>query len=448
MATQLPALLRSALPAAGTDHDPEAQMGETIRRARILLFMLVFVIGGMAAFIPIGGAVIGAGQVGVESRVKQVAHPLGGTIKAILVRNGQHVKAGQILLRLDDRVTGADAALSSLSADQMLARQARLEAEQLGAPSIAFPPELASRTDAEATKAMADERALFAIRRSEEAGMAGQLDARIQQREQEIASYQAQIAALAEQARLIEPERQGVKELWDKKLVTIGRVNQIERTAVDLQGRIAALRANIAQAQAGISEAREQRLQMGQTRRAEAGDQLTQLNASYNQQRVRSVSATDAQERSLIRAPYDGIVDKLAFSTVGGVIRPAETILEIVPDQDRLIVEAAISPADIDQVRAGQHARIRFTSMNSTATPEVSGRVVVVAPERTTDKDGQRSYFAVRVQIDPASLARAPEVKLKVGVPAEIFIETGSRTMLSYLTKPLRDQLERAFRDN
>lgn len=445
MAINLPAL-RPWESITAVPYDPDTGIRGKLRFSLIAIAVLVFGFGTAAAVVPIGGAVVGGGQVGVASRVKRVAHPTGGIVAAIYVQNGDHVAKGDILMRLDDTVTGADAQLSGLTVDQLRAQRARLEAERLGTGVVDFPSDLASTADANVRKAIQDERRLFAIKQSEGAGMRAQLTARVSQYSKEIDGYNAQISALRKQAALIEPERAGVKELWDKGLVTISRLNQLERTAADIQGNVAALQASIAQSQARMTEAREQMIQLGETRRSEAGNQLTAVNSTLNQQQVRSVSAGDQQDRSVIRAPYAGIIDKVAFAAVGDVIRPAETIMEIVPDDDKLVVETAISPADIDQIRAGQRARIRFTAFSSTATPEIAGRVIVVAPERTTNEQGNTSFYAVRVEIDQRALVRE-DMKLVAGMPAEVFIETNSRSMLSYITKPLRDQFNRAFLD-
>ncbi|KQT34679.1 secretion protein HlyD [Sphingomonas sp. Leaf412] len=445
----------TTLPAAATlgdrqimAFDPNAQMRGRLRLSLSLIAVLVLGIGLLMVVVPIGGAVIAGGQVGAESRVKRIAHPAGGIVTELYVANGDHVKKGDVLMRLDDSVTGVQSELSSLSVDQLLAQRARLEAERLGTPSIAFPAQLTQRRDAGAVKAMADEEKLFRIRRAEAGGMRGQIAARNAQYRKQIEGYEAQIVALNRQTALIEPERRGVKELWDKGLVTIGRLNQLERTGADLQGTIASLRAQIAQTQARITESNEQLLQMNDTRRADAGAQLATVNGTLNQEQVRSATAADAHDRNVIRAPYSGTVDKVAFAAIGEVVRPAETIMEIVPDRDRMIVEGVVSPADIDQVREGQEARIRFSAFSSPSTPEIHGRVTVVAPERTTDQATRQSFYAVRIAIDQRDLARNPEMKLRPGMPAEVFIQTGSRSMLGYITKPLRDQFARAFRDN
>lgn len=410
--------------------------------AGLLLLLLV-----LAAAVPIGGAVLGVGQVGLQSKVKRIAHPTGGVIAAIATSNGQHVTEGQLLMRLDDNIKRAEATYSSLSVEQLLAQRARLSAERVDAPRIVFPAELVAAGTVGARQAMADETLLFAIRRRELGQIGAQLSARMSQYTESIRGMSAQIAALERQSRLIEPERQGVKELWDKQLVTINRLNQLERTAADLEGNAASLRAQIAQTRAKIAEAREQMLQLRESRRAEAGAELARINIVLNDQVLRKVSAADQQVRSEIRAPYAGVIEKLAFWSVGDVVKPAEPIMEIVPDDDEMIVEVAVGPADIDQVRPGQRARIRFSAFNLSATPEIPGVVAYVAKDRTQDPNGSRAFYTVRVKIHHLRVA-VERLELRSGMPAEVHIETGERSMLSYMTKPLRDQFARAFRDN
>lgn len=438
---------RQLLPVLWEDGAEKAEQPKLLRRLLYTVAGLFLVLFLFAALVPIGGAVIGGGQVGVEGRVKRIAHPTGGVIEQILVHNGEHVKEGQLLLRLDDTVTGTDASLSNLTVEQLLAQRARLEAERLGEGGIRFPPQLTQANTDSARKAMADEEKLFRLRQTEEGQIRAQLAARVQQYNQEIHGLESQIAALKQQRVLIEPERQGVKDLWDKQLVTINRLNQLERTAVDLDGNVGALQSQIAQARAKITEAQEQSIQLAQTRRVQAGTDLAQVNTALNQQQVRSVAAADQKQRTEIRAPYSGTVEKIAFAAIGDVIRPAEPIMEIVPDKDVFVVEAMISPADIDQVVQGQHARVRFTAFNHASTPEIPGKVVYVATDRSENPEAKASYYMVRIAVEHDKV-RKEALDLKSGMPAEVYIETGERSMLSYLTKPLRDQFMRAFRDN
>lgn len=446
----LPATLPDgpALPDLWEEQEEVASEGSfNLRRALAISGGLFLILMFIAAFVPMGAAVIGNGSVGVESRVKRIAHPTGGVIAQILVANGEHVTQGQLLMRLDDKVTGADATYSSLTVEQLLAERARLEAERLSAPSILWPAELAGAQTDSARKAMADSQKLFSERRNEEAQLRAQLSARIAQYNQEIVGLQAQIVSLQRQRTLIEPERAAVKDLWDKQLVTINRMNQLERTAADLEGNTAALQAQIAQARARISETTQQQIQLGDTRRVQAGTELAQINTTLNQQRLRSVAATDQQNRSEIRAPYSGTVEKIAFAAIGDVVRPAEPIMEIVPDQDEKVVEVAVSPEDIDQVRKGQTAYVRFTSFNRANTPEVRGKVIYVSTDRSDNPESKQSFYMVRVAVDQAAL-KAEKLDLRSGMPAETHIETGSRSLLSYMFKPLRDQFARAFSDN
>lgn len=447
MVANLPVALRGHVADLG-DYDADRQIRKAQRSALIASGALVIGLLGFGGLVPIGGAVIGSGQIGVESGVKKIAHPGGGTVAEILVHNGQQVKRGQLLIRLDDKVANTDASYAALTLDQMLAQKARLEAEQSGAGDVVFPAQLTARTDEAARKAMAEERQMFAMRRRESAGITAQLEARVSQYHQQIAGYRAQIASLRQQAALIAPERDSVRMLYEKKLVTLSRLNQLERSAVDLSGSIGSLDAQIAATEAHISETREQIIQMQQTRRTEAGTMLAQLNAQINMQQSRSAAAADLSDRTHIRAPVDGVVDKLAVTTIGGVIRPAEPIMDILPRGDAMLVEAMISPNDVDQVHVDQSARVRLSAISVAATPEIHGRVVYVGADRITAPDGKTSYFPVRIAIDPAELRKQTSAGLKAGMPAEIFVETGSRSMLSYLTKPLRDQFARAFRDN
>lgn len=439
--------LSQILPLTPRVADEETPQALSQRRALKIAAGLLLLLLLLAAFVPIGGAVIGSGQVGAATRIKRIAHPTGGVIAMIAVTNGEHVEKGALLMRLDDRVTGAEASFSNLTVEQLLAQRARLEAERLGASTIAFPPELTRSTSESARKAMADERQLFVTRLAEQSQIRAQLTARIMQHTQKIRGLEAQITSQQRQRTLIAPELKSVRELWERQLVTITRLNQLERTAADIDGNIGSLQAQIAQTRAAITESQEQSIQLGETRRAQAGTELGQINTALNDQRLRSVTASDRQERSEIRSPYSGTVEKLAFSAVGDVVRPADPILEIVPDHDAMVVEVAISPGDIDQVRVGLRARVHFSAFNRATTPELPARVIYVASDHSENPEAQASFYRIRVQVDQAAVQREG-LDLRSGMPAEVYIETGNRSLLSYVTKPLRDQFMRAFRDN
>jgi HlyD family secretion protein len=426
--------------------DPQVSLKRNLRIGMILVGSLVVVLIVMAAFADIRGAVIAAGQVSVESKVKKIAHPRGGVIAEIYVKDGDRVKAGDALMRLDSTVSGVSASVSGEGLDQLLAQRARLEAERDSAGSVRFPAALTRRGDASARAAMAEEARMFRLRRQAVLGQKAQLNERINQLEQQIRGYQSQINASNRQSALIQPELEGVRSLWEKKLVTINKVNQLERTAVDLDASVASLNANIAQARGRITEIRQQAIQLDQDSRSQAGAQLGEVMKLLNDQQVRAVGSDDELTKSVIRAPYDGVVDKLAFTTIGGVIPPAETIMEIVPDTDQLTVEAKISPADIDQISIGQPAKLRFSAFNAQTTPEVDGQLVHVSAETATDERSGMSYYTARLDVNQQEVRKLGALKLVPGMPVEAYIQTGERSLLSFITKPLRDQVSRAFR--
>jgi HlyD family type I secretion membrane fusion protein len=424
----------------------DARLKGRLRTAMFAVAFLVFGLFGLAAFVDISGAVVGSGEIKVDSNVKKVAHPTGGVVAQILVRNGDKVRAGQPLVTLDTRVAGVSASMSRQGVVQLQAQQARLEAEVSGRSSIAFPASIAAKADPVALAAMADERRQFALQARERAATQGQLREREAQLDQQINGYERQLLAIRQQEALIGPELDGLRDLWRQKLVTVSRLNQLERAAVDLRGSAGSLLANVAQARARITETREQLIQVTQTSRREAGRQLAEVSARLNEQQVRGVSADDAFDRAVIRAPADGIVDKLALATVGGAVQPFEPIAEIVPVGETMVVETRISIADIDRIYVGQAARIVFSAFNAQTTPEIPGKVSWVSAEKTIDEHTGMNFYKVRVAIDRQALVAAKVPKLVSGMPAETYIQTGDRTMLSFLTKPLRDQMSRAFR--
>ena len=416
------------------------------RRAYVLIAALVLGFFGLSAILQVGGAVVGSGEVAVESNVKTLIHPTGGILKALMVRDGDHVAKGQLLMRLDQGVSSVGAESAALGLEQLRARRARLEAERDGASSILFPPDLTTKADARAREAMVRERQLFALRRRERDGSIALLRQRVQQYQEQIASYQAQISAIESQMTLIEPELAGLRKLHDRQLVTINRLNEMERTAVQMKGSKAALESNIAEARAHISEANEQILNVDKQIRSDAGTQLAEVVGQLNDQQVRVATTTDTVDRSEIRAPQSGVVDKIAFTTIGSAVPATQPLLQIVPDRDNMIVEARIRPQDVDQVRVGQAARVTFSGFNRQTTPDISGKLIFVSPDLTSDQRTGQSYYRIKVRLDAAALARAPQIALKAGMPAETFVETGDRSILSFLIKPLLDQLRYSMR--
>jgi HlyD family secretion protein len=405
-------------------------------------------IGGWAASTDFAGAVLAQGEVVVASNLKEVQHPTGGVVGELLVRDGQRVRAGEIVVRLDATVTRADLAVVTHQIDELTARQARLKAEREGAGTIEFPAELSARAAEPAIAALlAEERRLFDLRRNALEGQRAQLRERVAQVAEETRGLTVQIKAKEAAAALIEEELSGVRVLWEKQLVPIQRLKPLEREAAQLAGERGQLIAAAAQAKGRASELELQILQLDQDLRSEAAAELREVQARLAVLAEQRVAAEDDLRRIDIAAPQGGRVHQLKVHTVGGVISAGEPIMLIVPDDDVLTVEARIAPQDIDQVSIGQAAVLRLSAFDQRTTPEILGEVSRISADLTRDQRTQSAYYTARIALIDAELARLGEAKLLPGMPVEVFIHTGERTVLSYLTKSLRDQVARTFRD-
>ena len=417
------------------------------------IFIVGFVtlgIGGWAATSELSGAVISQGVVVVDSSVKKVQHANGGIVRELRVRDGDRVMAGDILVRLDETQTLANATIVTTSFDELLARQARLEAERDNGDQIVFPKALLDRArdiNSEASRAIAAERTLFDLRRQARSGQKAQLRERSAQLQDEIKGYVGQVAAKQREVEFIHQELEGVRTLWQKSLVPITRLTSLERDTARLEGERSQLSGTIAQAKGKIAEIELQIIQVDQDLRSEVGKDLIEARSKLSELAERKTAALDLLNRIDIRAPQTGRVHELAVHTVGGVISPGEQIMLIVPEADALAVEVKIAPRDIDQVYVGQSAAMRFAAFNQKTTPEVQGEVSMVSADLTQDQRTGTSFYTARVLLKPEEIARLQDAKLVPGMPVDVFIKTPGRTALSYLTKPLRDQAERAFKE-
>lgn len=417
----------------------------------VLVLLVTFGVGGWATTTELSGAVIAPGVLVVDSSVKTVQHPTGGVVGELHVRDGDRVKAGDILVRLDETQTKAAASIITKSVDDFLARQARLEAERDDMDEIVFPPTLIERsraTNSDAARAVAAERSLFKLRRQARGGQKSQLQERSAQLRDEIQGYLGQVEAKKKEVEFIQEELKGVRTLWDKKLVPITRLTALERDAARIEGERSQLAGIIAQSKGKIAEIELQIIQIGQDLRSEVGKDLVEVRSKLSELAERKIAAMDQLNRVDIRAPQNGRVHQLAVHTIGGVIAPGEKIMLIVPDADALAIEVKISPQDIDHVHLGQTAILRFSAFNQRTTPEVNGEVSLVSPDLTVDQRTGASYYTARILLKPNEAERLNGAKLIPGMPADAFIQTGGRTALSYLMKPLRDQAAKAFKEN
>jgi HlyD family secretion protein len=405
-------------------------------------------LGTWASTQEISGALIAPGQIVVESNVKKVQHPTGGVVGEVRAHDGDVVKAGDIVVRLDDTVTKASLAIVTKNLDALWARAARLEAEQRGLDGTVFQQDLLERTnDPDVYNLMKSEIKLFEVRVNGRAGQKAQLRERITQLNEEIAGLVAQEKAKDQEIALVEKELDGVRQLYDQHLVQISRLTTLERDAARLNGERAQYVASRAQAKGKIAETELQVIQVDRDVVSEVSKDLRETKDKIGEFVERKVTAEDQLRRIDIRAPQNGVVEQSNVHTVGGVITAGDTIMLIVPQTDDLQVEAKVNPHDIDKLQVGQKTLLRLSAFNQRTTPELNGVVSRVSPDVTTEQRTGQSYYTIRVSMPPEEIARLGDVKLIPGMPAEAFVQTGDRTMLSYLMKPLHDQLMRAFRE-
>jgi HlyD family secretion protein len=436
---------------ASTPHQAPQVQNSIRRHVRIGLAALIIVGGGLgawAAIAELAGAVVAGGTLVVESSVKKVQHPTGGVVGELLVKEGAHVEAGEIVVKLDETQTRANLQVVANGIDELLAREARLDAERNGITKVEFPEQLLSRiSEPNVEKAVTGEQRHFGFRLEAREGQKKQLRERIDQLKQQIQGYTEQTEAKKQEIALVKRELVGVRTLYDKQLVPETRINALEREAARLEGESGQLIAAIAEAKGKISEVELQMIQIDQDMRSQDAQEIADVRAKLSELTERKVAAEDQLRRVDIRSPQTGTVHQLAVHTVGGVIGPGEQIMLVVPDADALTVEAKVSPADIDQLTIGQIAALRFSAFNQQTTPELFGKITRIAADLTEDQRSGASYYVVRIGIDVDSLKQLQGLKLLAGMPVEVFIQTGSRNVLSYLLKPLEDQASRAFKE-
>ena len=405
--------------------------------------------GGWASATKLAGAVISSGHLVVDSNVKKVQHPTGGIVAELQVHEGDRVTAGEILVRLDGTQAQATVSMLSKELDELLARKARLEAERDDADEIVFPNELLQRTeDSDVFHLIAGEQKLFELRRTARNGQKAQLRERVAQLREEIQGLLGQAKAKDKEIELINKELVGIRELRAKNLVPATRLTSLERDVARLEGERSQLIGYSAEAKGKITETELQIIQVDQDLRSDVGKELAEIRAKISELTEQRVAAEDQLKRIEIRAPQDGRVHELAVHTIGGVIGAGEPIMLIVPDTDTLTIEARIAPQDIDQLHLGQVALLRFSAFNQRTTPEIYGKVNLISADLTQDQRTGASYYVVHITPDANEISRLGNFRLVPGMPVEAFLQTDERTVLSYLIKPLRDQIVKAFRES
>lgn len=415
----------------------------------VLALALVAGVGGWAATTKLSSAVVAAGVVVVDDNVKKVQHLTGGIVGELLVKEGDRVKAGQVLIRLDGTTVRANLAIVESTLAQLYARRARLQAERIGATTIDAGDELGRFVPGQAASKLIDgEHKLFESRRAALISMKGQLASRKEQLADEIEGLTVQLKAIEEALKLIAEELSGVDFLYGQGLVSMQRVTTLKRQRTELEGERGRHIAARAQARGRQSEVDLQILQLDEDRRAEVSKELADVEVKVTEFEERRTAAADQLRRLDITAPLPGRIYQLAVHTINGVVNPGETLMLVVPDAGDLTVEARVATHDIDQIRVGQPVDVRFSAFNQRTTPEVEAEVMTVAPDLVTDERTGASYYPLRIRPKLESLAKLKGLSLYPGMPAEVFIKIADRTVMSYLTKPLTDQMQHAFRED
>ncbi|MDR4494809.1 MAG: HlyD family type I secretion periplasmic adaptor subunit [Nitrospirales bacterium] len=415
----------------------------------VMILFLVGGVGGWAAVEEISGAVIAPGLIVVETKAKRVQHQEGGIVKEILVRDGDVVQAGDLILKLDDTVVTANLAMITSELNELAVQEVRLTAERDGHDLMHYPTDLLERGKREPAVAssLSDQRALRETRRSTLQGKKAQLDEQIAQIQDQIRGLGVQRVAKTESIRLTNERLEALAPLLPQGLVMAGEITALKRDRAELLGDRGELESKIAQANETISERRLQILQLGEEFRSGVLEDLQAVRARMSQLQEERIAALDKLQRVEIRAPRTGYIHQSTVHTLGGVVGSGETLMLIVPQEDVLIVEVQIYPTDVDQVQPGQEAIVRFPAFNQRTTPELTAQVTTISADLSHDEVTGNSFYLARLMISEGEIAKLEEKKLVPGMPVEAFIQTGQRTVLSYLIKPLHDHMVHAFKE-
>ncbi len=404
--------------------------------------------GGWAAIAPIASAVIAPGVVTVDTNRKKIQHLEGGVVEELLVRDGDSIAAGDVLIRLDETQPRASLAILQGEYDATRAIEARLLAERSGAQTIELPSDLLDRAaETNVAEILSGQESFFEARRKSFDGEVSILRSRIARLQDNIAGLQAQQKSKERQIVLIKEETKGLRRLLAKGYTDRSRLLGLEREEADLEGERGEHRSDIAHARTSMAETELNIIQLRSDFQEEVVDELRTVRASLSDLRERIGAAKHILKHIEIRAPVNGVVVDMQVHTKGGVIRPGETILEIVPDDDNLIVEAQVDPLDIDNLAVGQQSDVHLTAFKRWTTPAISGEVTYVSADRLEDQSTGRPYYVARVAVADDEVAKLEDRNLYPGMPAEVMIKTGERTALQYLAQPMLDSMNRAWRE-
>jgi HlyD family type I secretion membrane fusion protein len=444
---QLPALPASKQP---VDLILDAPVPRTRGATALGLAAILLFFGSFAAwsfYAPLSEAAIAPGSIRAEGQRRTIQHLEGGIIREILVRDGDRVRQGQVLMRLDD--VQAASGLETVAAQRLalLAQDARLVAEQASAPDVSFPAELLTSPDPRAVEVITGQRALFAARQAALGGQLRVLESRLDQHAAQQASILAQLASARRQYELIVREEADVRRLVAQGLERMPRLLALQRNMAALEGNQADLEAQFGRLEAQSEETQRQMRQLTDQRLQEVSSEQREVRARLNEAEERLRAARDVAVRREIAAPEDGTVLNSRFFNVGAVVRGGEPVMDLVPAHDRLVAEVQVSPTDIDVVYPGLMAEVRLPAFKQRLVPYLHGHVTFVASDATTDDRRGVSFYRVQIVIDDDQLRALQGVDLRPGMPVEAMIQIGERSFFRYIAQPVIDSFHRAFRE-
>ncbi|MBO6824963.1 MAG: HlyD family type I secretion periplasmic adaptor subunit [Sneathiella sp.] len=414
----------------------------------VIIFLGIGSFGAWAAIADLSSAIISQGTVKVNSSRKKVQTLSGGEVKTLNVQNGDHVKVGDILVTLDQTQTAATHAIIKGNLNTTRATIARLRSERDGLDAIDYPADLISDPlNSDLLEILEGQNKLFDARLQSLQGQTSMVRERIAQLKEEIIGLRAQEAAKREQIELISSELKGLEELHRKGHAPLTRILALKRERAELQGELGEHIASIARSKRLIGEAE---LEIIQVKKAFTENVVTELQRKESevydlQERLNATEYMLSQTE--IRATAQGVVVGLSVHTVGGVLQPGETLLEIVPENDNLVVEAKIQPIDIDDVQVDMPADIQFSAFSQRTTPKLHGKVIYVSADSLIDEASKMPIYLARIEVSDEEVARLDGKMLQPGMPADVFILTGDTTPLEYLISPLKQTAEKAWRE-
>ena len=416
----------------------------------MIIIIAVFGGGGLwAVFTQISGAVIAQGVIGVESKVKTVQHLDGGIVKEIFVRDGDQVKAGDVLLNLDEKPLQANLNIVTNNLYELLASSARLEAERVGADSVTLPDELENnRTIPLVEKIINRSASLFTSRKNTRIGQTGMMRQKVVQLGDQIEGFEAQILSKKEQSAIVEATIRKKEPAAKAGDVSQDTIDRLKLQQIDLKGEVGSLQSDVARVGSTIAETELGILQIEVNFNEKVHSELREVSRKIQELREQKTTLEEKLGRTRIKSPVAGRVLEMSIHTIGGIVVPAKPILQIIPENDRLIIAARIQTTDIDQVYLGQETIVRLSAFDARTTPMLDARVTKVSAAQLVDAATNQPYFTLEIEILADQLSRLDENQILLpGMPTEIFIRTGERSPLDYLLKPLMVQIMRAFKE-